>query len=322
MLGATLRARRVLSEAGIRSAGELVRAADTLNEVWFTGDLVLRITPNRTSQRLHHESAVASLLPPSVRYPEIVATGRSEAGEWMLTRRCAGQMLSRAWPTMTRDQRASAVGEVAEAMAAVHAIVPPPSFRPPFLDRSLECPHQLPAGRILDLIDRARQMPTIPGDVLDRVAAAVTTTMDALDPPGTPHGLIHGDLHFGNMLWDGHHISAMLDFEWSRVGPPDLDLDVLIRFLADPAAHVDAADREAASREAYAGVPALLSAAYPALFSHPRLLDRLRLYAISYDIRALLLEPPPRTLSEHLHVDHPLSRIRRLLERRDHLSML
>ncbi|RYZ76224.1 MAG: hypothetical protein EOP04_32315, partial [Proteobacteria bacterium] len=36
--------------------------------------------------------------------------------------------------------------------------------------------------------------------------------------------LIHGDFHFGNLLYEGERISGILDFEWSCAGDPLFDL--------------------------------------------------------------------------------------------------
>jgi aminoglycoside phosphotransferase (APT) family kinase protein len=44
-----------------------------------------------------------------------------------------------------------------------------------------------------------------------------------LDQVKTSH-LVHGDFHFGNLLFDGTQIKAVLDFEWSFAGDPLFDL--------------------------------------------------------------------------------------------------
>ena len=36
--------------------------------------------------------------------------------------------------------------------------------------------------------------------------------------------LVHGDFHFGNILWHEGHVSAIIDFEWALVGDPWMDL--------------------------------------------------------------------------------------------------
>ena len=103
---------------------------------------------------------------------------------------------------------------------------------------------------------------------------------------------MHGDLTFENVLWDGHVVTALLDFEWSRQAPADVDLDVFLRFACFPYLHV-AEDYEAETRAIdYAEVPFWLAEDYPELFGFPHEFDRLRLYSIAYDVRELLAFPP------------------------------
>ena len=73
--------------------------------------------------------------------------------------------------------------------------------------------------------------------------------------------------------------------------------------------------------EDYAEIPWWLREAYPELFDVPRQLDRLRLYAIAYDIRDLTMFPPPAPalqLNEH----HSLNRLRRSVIGNGHLDRL
>ena len=91
---------------------------------------------------------------------------------------------------------------------------------------------------------------------------------------------MHSDLTFENVLWDPaqRRVTAILDFEWARGGPADLDLDVLLRCVAYPKLHVAADYEHLTKHEDYAEVPWWLSEAYPELFSFPRQLDRVRIY--------------------------------------------
>ncbi len=118
-----------------------------------------------------------------------------------------------------------------------------------------------------------------PGAQLHRRARAV------LD-----HPLIHGDLHFQNVLWDGFSVTALLDLEWARGAPPDLDLDVFLRFCAHPHWFVAPEYADRTRVEDYAAVPYWFAEFYPELFAHEYELDRTELYSIAYDVRDLLDE--------------------------------
>ena len=124
--------------------------------------------------------------------------------------------------------------------------------------------------------------------------------------------MIHGDLTFENVLWDGDAVTAIIDFEWARPAPRDLELDVLLRFCAYPFLHV-ADDYEAQTKaEAYEDVPSWLAEDYPQLFTTPDLRDRLRVYAIAFEVRQLLMLPPPAPARD-LSPRHPLPRLLQLL---------
>jgi aminoglycoside phosphotransferase (APT) family kinase protein len=83
------------------------------------------------------------------------------------------------------------------------------------LEKLLERPTIDPAsgGRIRDL--KARLVATIPGD--------------------TPIGCVHGDFHWGNIIFGEDEVLAIVDWEIAFVGPTLLDVG-WISFYADPQA--------------------------------------------------------------------------------------
>mgnify|MGYP003404151575 CR=1 FL=1 len=71
----------------------------------------------------------------------------------------------------------------------------------------------------------------------------------------------------------------------------------------------------------YADVPRWLAEDYPALFAHPRLRDRLRVYSMAYDLRELLMDPPDRPVDQLSHL-HPYHRLADTVEGRGHIDLL
>lgn len=123
------------------------------------------------------------------------------------------------------------------------------------------------------------------------------------------------------MLWDGDRITAVLDFEFARSGLADLDLDVLLRFVALPHLHV-APDYELETRAGgYADAPWWLAEDYPELFGHPHQFERVRLYSLAWDVRELLAFPPAGPLRE-LHPHHPHRRLAHVLRGTSYLDRL
>lgn len=331
MAGAVLRAHRVIHDAGLHTTGpggtdRIERASSASNEVWFAGPYVVRISTWPGSDRLGHEAVVASTLPGDVPYPAIEAHGRTEALEWVIHRRIPhSEPLSRAWPRLSEPERREAIIQLGAAMRALHRSPGPrhedgTPWMAPFLEPArLECPHPLPVDHLLRLLDRAASLPGGDWPLMQHALAIVRSAASAFeDDPPVPAGLVHGDLHLENVLWDGEQV-WLLDLEFARAAAPDLDLDVLLRFCADPTPHT-AADYHLDRRD-LRKVPVWLHLAYPDLFSHPRLADRLRVYSIAYDVRLLLLSGQSKP-GEELHPDHPLHRIRRTVDGRNHLEWL
>lgn len=316
---AMARARRALSEAGLDMHMPLTRASSVTNEVWIADDYVVRVN-RQPNQRLRREAALGPLLPAEIGYPGIVAYGGQLGADWLVLERVPGNVLSRCWPTMTQDERRSAVRQLATILRAMHAFEPPADL--PEIDTP-----QLLGGHgfravdpLLAALDRAQALPHVEPHLIDATRQLVLNTCAVIEPFDVPT-LVHGDLHFENVLWDGSTVTALLDFEWCRAGPPDLDLDVFLRFCAYPYLHV-AEDYEHLTRaEDYADVAWWMAEDYPELFGFPNEFERTCLYSIAYDVRELLLFPPPRSPRE-LSRHHPYNRLERTIDGRSHLHRL
>lgn len=314
------RAMAALAEVDLSPRG-LTRADSVTNEVWMTADHVVRVNRD-ASLRLHREACLSQVLPAEVGYPPLVQHGGEIGSDWLIVDRVPGEPLSRAWPSMGREQRRAAVRQLATRLRAVHE-VPCPR-----LDGLIDVPQLLdpaPSGaeaviRLLGAIDRASTLPNVDVGVMRDAAAHVRTHAHVLDPFDATT-IVHGDLSFENVLWDGSQVTALLDFEYARPGPPDLDLDVLLRFVALPELHV-APDYEHETRASdYADVPWWLAEDYPELFAHPHQFDRVRLYSLAWDVRELLAFPPAEPMRD-LHRHHPLRRITHVLGRTSYLDRL
>jgi len=355
---AALRARHALHEAGLlgatppngqRLAGHPERVTNAINEVWHCGDYMVRVNPHTGATRLQREGALLGRLPAAVRAPVPVASGSAGWGEWLVTVRIPGQELSRRWWSLRPDARRRSIVELATILETIHQVpagagdgvgaggavsswdgagawgaagpwgaapgAQAASLRSPGIDD--DCPHALPVARLLHLIGQASALPGVDAGVLAAAAERLVATAPSLDEH--PARLVHGDLHLENVLAtaDGE-ITGVLDFEWARPGPADLDLDVLLHSLAEPGLHLESGSGRL-QRHDFDEVVSWLRATYPVLFAHPRLEDRLWVYRLSYEVKALLTSPP-RAGAGHLSPHHPYQRIVRLLEGRSDLG--
>jgi aminoglycoside phosphotransferase len=314
------RARRALEGAGLDMMMPLERASSVTNEVWVADRYVIRVN-RRPDQRLRREAQLAPSLPPEIGYPRVVAYGGEVGADWFVCERVPGLVLSRCWPAMTRGERREVMRQFAERLRALHHFVFPtdlPATVSPQLLGGAEA--FTPTEPLLAALAKARELDHVDPGVLGAAERIVRDTSYALDPWECATA-VHGDLHFENVLWDGTHITALLDFEYARPGPPDLDLDVFLRFCAYPFLHVAEDYEHLTLAEDYVEVPFWLAEDYPELFAHPHQFERLRLYCLAYDVRELLLFPPQRRardLSEH----HPYNRLTRTVNGTGHLDGL
>src|SRR4051794_2569340 len=320
---ALIRARRAMAAAGFGPDVPIERASSVTNEVWLTRDAVLRIN-TQGDQRLRREALVAAALPPDIGYPHLIGYGGDLSSDWLVVERVPGRPLSRCWPTMSRDARRGAVEQLAGRLRLLH-LTPAPEL-PPLRDQpQLLQPAVVGSEAVAPLIAglrRAAGLPRVNPRLMMDLEALVEETASALEPFDAPT-LVHGDLTFENVLWHPpeQRITAILDFEWARRGPADLDLDVLLRCVAYPKLHVAADYEHLTKTEDYAEVPYWLSECYPELFSFPRQLERVRLYAIAWDVRELLRFPPSGQPGE-LHPAHPYHRLMRTINGTSYLDTM
>lgn len=314
------RARQALRTSDLPFQGALERASSTRNEIYLSDRYVVRIN-SQANQRLRREAELYRYLPRRPWAPQAVAMGGELGADYLIVARKPGAPLAHQWPDLTPQQRRGAVVSLADRLKAIHAT------RVPATLAHLEAtPHLIdPAANpiVRPLIEGLERLGAAPGADPGIVRAALDCVGEHRRHLGTADTsrLIHGDLTFENLLFDGSAISAVIDFEWCRGGPPDLDLDVLLRCCALPEAHVGL-DHQARTRaEDYADVPVWLARAYPSLFGHPNLFERLLVYALSFEVRLALTVPIPAARPDNPD-DHPYSRLGGLVSSGGYLARI
>ncbi|MCU1344778.1 MAG: aminoglycoside phosphotransferase [Acidimicrobiia bacterium] len=314
-----LRAKAVLGLAGLAPGTPIQRLDSARNEVWLAGDVVVRVATSMQSTRLSHEAVILRVMPPEVPHPRLICTGRADFGEWSVMERMPGTTLSRMWPDMPQWQRRHAIHRLGTALQRLHRI-DASELRPSFQSAdSLECPHQLPVARLNRCIERARALPGMDAGLMRAIEQMASSAPEVL---GTePSTLVHGDFHLENVLAFEGGVRALIDFEFSRPGWPEIDLEVLLRFCEAPELHASADYARRIERQDFRPVVSWLHDAYPELFSHPRVIERVNLCSLAYDVRDLLLSPPDRPAAD-LAPFHPVNRLQRLIDGRGLLQLV
>jgi hygromycin-B 7''-O-kinase len=279
---------RILAACGVRD--EPLEPVHSYSSLVFRGPrFVVRLQPAHHRQLLGHEVRVLPALPPEVPHAEVVGHGREERFGWLVLRRLPGEQLGRCWPNLAPADRQAAVEQLGEAMARIHAVPEPGRFPHPWVEDPEPATYQQHPSRIGALAAAGRELPEVDRPLLDEVEAYVGERLDAFGP-GEPVALVHADLHFENLLWDRarRRLTAVLDFEMSRPAAPDLDLNVVLRMCGTPALLVAEDYEDRMHPGLFDGVVGWLAAAYPALFAHPRLVERQEAYAALYALRSLV----------------------------------
>lgn len=326
--GSRARLARVLRAARLPAAAAPVLLPSDSNDVWRIGPAVLRVCWRGDRGRFAREAAVTRALPAGVPYPEVLDTGSDGDLAWQVTRAVEGVPLARLWRGLSRAERRDAVHQIGQALATLHAhrfpadVVAELAAPRPVGDTSALVGSDitpLPLRRAESLLAAAGNEGRADRALIDEVAARFRELADAdplsdaeADPPdagapdaGPPVGAVtcvHGDAHLGNALWEDGRLTGLLDFEWVRLGPPDLEIEPYLR--ADVAGLTGAEP----VREALGW----LAESYPAMFAAPDLLRRLWLYQLANGVRELFLDGP----------DGAQRQLRRIVKSPDHLRRI
>jgi hypothetical protein len=208
----------------------------------------------------------------------------------------AGVPLADAWRGLSATDRLDAVRQIGTALATLHAHqfpaavttalgVPRPADGAPLADLLGADLNPLPATRAWALVEHARRRPGLDPVLVDAVERRLRelAPIDPLDRPAAPgYGCVHGDAHPRNALWRDGRVVALLDFEWVRLGPADLELEPYLR------PDLGGVEPDPDERRAILGA---LAQGHPAAFAAADLVRRVWLYQLGYWLRQLLLYP-------------------------------
>jgi len=264
----------LLRDLDLPTDGDFNRFDSDSNEVWIGPTFVVRFHGLGPAGRLTHEARVAERLPFEARHARVVAAGWLGDDDWMVLERVDGTSLSVAWPTMSTDERTQAIVQFAGALRQVHG-VDPDNLLPPCLFGGKPL---IPRGELAEAT--LAYLHSAEGDaaVLSRARSIVEEYGGYIDDP--PSALIHGDLNFNNVLWDGA-VTALLDFEWARPEARDVDLLSFISFCQHAKLCVPEEVAGVTEPEDYRDAPHWLREAYPELFAHPHVRERVVLYDVA-----------------------------------------
>lgn len=303
MDGPEKRLQRVAKQIVLRVPDDAVRLESWSNDAWMCHDAVLRICFQGDPQRLVREAAILGALPDEVRAPEVLEVGEDGELSWMVVRRVAGEPLWERWKTMPEAALRPLVVQVAGALRALHEWWPPEPIVAMLREHEATAPvgdaHALIGHDLLPLplprhhafVATATQMPFVDPGMVREAGRLIDDLASAHDPFVTDAPcVVHGDLNLSNVMADGVAVTALIDFEWARLGSRDAELVSWIR----------AAGGARAEPAGYPPITRWLADAYPELFSAPDLRERVWLTELAYALRQLVAYPPSKPVDTML----------------------
>ncbi|MEQ4206290.1 aminoglycoside phosphotransferase family protein [Actinopolymorpha sp. B9G3] len=196
------------------------------NEVWLGETAVARIK-RAVHGAFAREVSLAAMLPPDVGYPNVLDLGVADGMEWMVTKRLPGENLKVAWPTLDASVRVKAATDLWARLEAVHRTDVAAA-------RTLGCTstpfYALDEGDARQLLDWLLQNEAIEPTLHDQLSDMLDRLFRAI--PEVPTVLSHTDAGPHNTVWDGTN-AIPIDFETASVAPADLDLECILRIMAE-----------------------------------------------------------------------------------------
>jgi aminoglycoside phosphotransferase (APT) family kinase protein len=308
-------ARLRLARIGVRVADDADHVESWSNDAWLSDDVVVRVCFRGDRSRMRREAAIGAALPAEARYPKVLEYGEDDDLAWMVVARVAGTPLWERWKTMPERALRPIAAQLADILRTVHAWTPPVELRAQLDAHDFDAGPDaraitghdllpLPYPRWEPLADAARAMPFVDGALIDATAARLRE-LAAHDPfAGGARCLVHGDANFANTMEVDGQITALLDYEWARLGPPDAELVSFVRA---------AGYWNPQPRAPRPPVVTWLQEDYPQLFAAPDVHERVWVTEIVYLLRQLVVWPMQRPPAQQ-PAEHPANTLPRLLE--------
>jgi hygromycin-B 7''-O-kinase len=311
---------RTLAAAGLPATGRFSRRAGWVSRVYVRDEYVVRLSNGRFRDAYRHEAAVVGLLAGSeVPHARHVAHGEGPDGPWYVSERLPGQTLYEAWPAADSRTRRAMIESLGGALRALHHVPVPADLLPPWLADALAggpwpAYHPPVVGAMLRQVEAAQRLPGHDPRLLEDVSHWIHERMAFF--AGDEPVLVHGDLHGSNVIVDGGSVTGLVDFAEAVAQPADVELDTILRWCARAGEYPPAPGGRGLDEATLTEVPGWLRGAYPELFEHEQLRDRLLFYDMCVELALCAHHPEAAVRGAAQH------RIGRLLAGHNHLDRL
>lgn len=206
------------------------RAGGWTNAVWFNGDLALRLSFKKDSDRIGREVRLSKYLPNAIGYPVNIAVGITDGYEWSLSKRIYGNNLSEVWSKLDWKERTEAIRQILRMMELLHNVniskIENLSSRKAWYT-------SFNAQETYSCLEKYKYQKIFSAEQIDIFYGILERFWEKHN--SMTHVLNHGDITMDNLLWSNGRVVSLLDFEFSVIAPSGLDLHSLINlaFFSD-----------------------------------------------------------------------------------------
>ncbi|MEU7908927.1 phosphotransferase [Actinoplanes sp. NPDC049118] len=230
-------ARAIAAAALGRDPGRMAPAESLSHHVYVGSDIVVKIIDAAGHSRLDREIVLAPSLPAGLTAP-LLDSGRYRLGGREVRYACYARVPGVApgigMPGLDAATARSLAGQAVQRLGALHGWAPTGPAR-----RTLGQPpdHGGFAGRAalfagIEALAAADRDAFVPRTLLDGLAAIA----EIAPPRARTVVPVHADCHWGNWLAIAGGVTALLDFEWARLGEP---VDDWFFVIADAGEHLE-----------------------------------------------------------------------------------
>ena len=291
---------RTLAAAGLPATGRFLPKRGWVSRVWVGDEIVVRLSNGQFRDSFRHEATVVNLLAGSeVPHARHLGHGDGPDGPWCVSERVPGRTMHDAWPAADSHTRQAMIESLGSALRALHRVPVAAGLLPPWLADALAgkpraAYHPPVVSAALHQVEAARRQPGHDARLLSDVADWIQQRL-ALFVADEPV-LVHGDLHGSNVIVDQGRVTGLVDFAEALAQPADVELDTILRWCAKASEYPPVPGGSGLDETTLTDVPGWLRGAYPELFEHEHLRERL----LFYDMQGELA----------LHAHHPVPEIR------------
>jgi len=299
--------KRILKQERIPfpSKYEFIQTGHVNNILILDNNLILRFSNDSTSiTRLDLESKIINSLKNKIPVPNIISVGNIGNVGYQILSHIKGQTLSKVWDDVTLANKNKIVIQIVEMLRVLHQIkagdfkfICLPTNKTNTLQEFNDCEWR-DVHLYLNKIKLDR-------DLIDESSKYYEKSRQCLDEENSAH-LIHGDLHFDNILVHENSVSAVIDFEFSMFGSRDRELYKIEEFVRNPGEY-------GFKNNTYINFMILFKKYYPEIFKTKNLSQKLDLYDFIYTWKAFIYNDKFKNISK-LENLNTVEKIRNIIE--------